>query len=60
MLTEVFLLVSKRELGNETWAAELCLAIKAKMCKADSARRQLSFEIIKRSVAQAGKPVPLF
>jgi hypothetical protein len=53
ILAAVFLLVFKRELGNGVGAAKLCLAIKAKMCRAGTARRNPSLKIMQTPVAKA-------
>ena len=53
ILAAVFLLVFKLQLGNGVWAAKLCLAVKAKMCRAGTARRYPSLKIMQRPVARA-------
>jgi len=53
IVTAAVLLVPKLPLGNGVGAAKPCLAIKAKRCRAGTARRYFSLKIIKRPVAQA-------
>ena len=53
VLTAAFPLVPQQELINGVQTPKLCLAIKAKMCRAGTARRDLSLKIMNRPVAQA-------